>query len=382
MQRLVPAALAAALVCALLAAGAAPAAPPGNHYAVTPLASDVPGLAPVTESNLQNTWGLARSATSPWWIADNGDAAASVYTGAGAQVAIGGLAAQGVPGAPTGAVFSGIAGQFQVGTTASPTTRGPSNFIFDGEDGTISAWRGGSTVALVTVPASDGAVFKGLAISNGSSGPRLYATDFANGRVDVFDGSWNPVDVPGAFVDPMLPKHYAPFGIQTVGDRVFVTYAKQHAARRTRRTAGARHRRRLQPRRDVPRARRPAWATRRSVGSRLGAGVVRPLRRRPADRQLRRRADQRVRGDAKRAFRAPWHAPRGGSREALDRRAVGARVRQRRLERQSADPLLHRRDRRRGARPLRNDHARGLKHEFQWGRRAHRCPFLERRVAR
>jgi uncharacterized protein (TIGR03118 family) len=229
MQRLVPAALAAALVCALLAVGAAPAARPGNHYAVTPLASDVPGLAPVTDSNLQNTWGLARSATSPWWIADNGDAAASVYTGAGAQVAIGGLAAQGVPGAPTGAVFSGIAGQFQVGTTASPNTLGTSNFIFDGEDGTISAWRGGSTVALVTVPASDGAVFKGLAISNGSSGPRLYATDFANGRVDVFDGSWNPVDVPGAFVDPMLPKHYAPFGIQTVGDRVFVTYAKQQA---------------------------------------------------------------------------------------------------------------------------------------------------------
>jgi uncharacterized protein (TIGR03118 family) len=127
-------------------------------------------------------------------------------------------------------VFSGINGMFQVGTTASPTTLGTSNFIFDGEDGTISAWRGGSTAALVTVP-STGAVFKGLAISNGSSGPRLYATDFSqdpgHSRVDVFDGSWNPVNTPGAFVDPMLPKHYGPFGIQTIGDRVFVTYAKQ-----------------------------------------------------------------------------------------------------------------------------------------------------------
>jgi uncharacterized protein (TIGR03118 family) len=230
MQRLTPAALVATLAAALLAVGAAPAAPPGNHYTVTPLASDVPGLAPATDSHLQNTWGLARSATSPWWIANNGTASTSVYNGAGTRVDIGGLPAQGVPGDPTGAVFSGIAGQFQVGTTASPTTLAPANFIFDGEDGTISAWRIGSTAALVTVPSS-GAVFKGLAISNGASGPRLYATDFAQGlghsRVDVFDGSWSPVNTPGAFVDPKLPEHYGPFGIQTIGDRVFVTYAKQ-----------------------------------------------------------------------------------------------------------------------------------------------------------
>ena len=152
-----------------------------DRYAVTPLASDVPGLAPTTDANLKNTWGLARSATSPWWIANNGSASTSVYTGSGARVDVGGLPAQGVPGDPTGAVFSGIPGQFEVGTTASPTTLGTSNFIFDGEDGTISAWRPGSTAALVTVLSSAGAVFKGLAISNGASGPRLYATDFAQG---------------------------------------------------------------------------------------------------------------------------------------------------------------------------------------------------------
>jgi len=234
MHRFVFAALAATIAVGLLAVAAAPAAPPGKQgrYAVTPLASDVPGLAPATDASLKNTWGLARSATSPWWIADNGSASASVYTGSGALVAIGGQHAQGVPGDPTGAVFSGIPGQFEVGTTVSPTTLDTSNFVFDGEDGTISAWRPGSTAALVTVDMSSaGAVFKGLAISNGASGPRLYATDFAQGaghsRVDVFDGSWNPVDTSGAFVDPRLPKHYGPFGIQTIGDRVFVTYEKQ-----------------------------------------------------------------------------------------------------------------------------------------------------------
>ena len=234
MHRFVFAALAATIAVGLLAVASAPAAPPGKQgrFAVTPLASDVPGLAPTTDASLKNTWGLARSATSPWWIADNGSASASVYTGSGALVAIGGQHAQGVPGDPTGAVFSGIPGQFEVGTTVSPTTLDTSNFVFDGEDGTISAWRPGSTAALVTVDMSSaGAVFKGLAISNGASGPRLYATDFAQGaghsRVDVFDGSWNPVDTSGAFVDPRLPKHYGPFGIQTIGDRVFVTYAKQ-----------------------------------------------------------------------------------------------------------------------------------------------------------
>src|SRR5204863_861997 len=130
--------------------------------------------------------------------------------------------------APTGAVFSGIPGQFQVGTTQTPTTLGTSNSVFDSEDGTISAWRSPSAAALVTVDmSSSGAEFKGLAISNGASGPRLYATDFANGKVDVFDGGWAPVNTLGAFVDPNLPKGFAPFGIQTIGSRVFVTYRIQ-----------------------------------------------------------------------------------------------------------------------------------------------------------
>jgi uncharacterized protein (TIGR03118 family) len=228
MKRLVPAAIAAALAVALVTVGASSAGRPGNHYTVTNLASDVPGLAPTTDSNLQNTWGLARGPATPWWIANNGTASASVYTGTGTRVDIGGQPAQGVPGDPTGAVFSGIPGQFQVGTAADPNTLAASNFIFDSEDGTISAWRIGSTAALVKVDmSSSGAVFKGLAISNGASGPRLYATDFANGRVDVFDGGWNQVNTPGAFVDPGLPQNYGPFGIQTIGDRVFVTYGQK-----------------------------------------------------------------------------------------------------------------------------------------------------------
>jgi len=220
--------LAFVIVAGLVAAVPTQAGPPGNRFMVTPLVSDMPGVAPTTDANLKNSWGLARAAGSPWWVADNATAKTTVYNGAGALQAINGDAFKDVPGAPTGAVFSGIANQFQVGTTQTPTVLGTSNFIFDSEDGTISAWRGPSKGALVTVDmSSSNAEFKGLAISNGASGPRLYATDFANGKVDVFNGSWTLVNTPGAFVDPNLPNGFAPFGIQTIGSRVFVTYGIQ-----------------------------------------------------------------------------------------------------------------------------------------------------------
>jgi len=219
--------LAAVIVAGLAAAAPTQAGPPGNSYLVTPLVSDNPSLAPTVDPNVHNAWGLTRSATSPWWISDNGTDMTSIYTGAGVLVKIGGLNAQGVPGDPTGTVFSGIPNQFKVGTTADPTALATSNFIFDSEGGTISAWRAPDAAQVTVDMSSDGAVFKGLAISNGASGPRLYAADFGLSRVDVFDGGWNLLNTPGAFVDPNLPQGYAPFGIQTIGNRVFVSYAKK-----------------------------------------------------------------------------------------------------------------------------------------------------------
>jgi uncharacterized protein (TIGR03118 family) len=218
------------LSLALVAAAPLPAAPTSDRFTMTPLVSNQPGVAPTTDANLVNAWGLARAGTSPWWVSDNGLDRTTIYNAAGVLQMIGNHPFQDVPGAPTGAVFSGIAGQFQIGTTVNPLVLGTSNFIFGGEDGIISAWRGGSTAALQTPAAgAAGAVFKGLAISNGAAGPRLYATDFHNGTVDVFDGGWNMVNDPGAFEDPNLPGGYGPFGIQTIGGRVFVTYAQQDA---------------------------------------------------------------------------------------------------------------------------------------------------------
>jgi uncharacterized protein (TIGR03118 family) len=188
-----------------------------------PLVSDVPGAAPNPDPHLVNGWGLARSQTSPWWVADNRTNRSSLYTGAGTVLAL----APTVEGGPTGVVFAGITGNFLVGTTASLTTLAPAAFIFASEDGKIRAWRGGSMAALVTADLHDGAIYKGLAIAQGPAGPLLYAADFHNGRVDVFDGGWNEVTPAGSFTDPELLEGYAPFGIQTIGGRLFVAYAKQ-----------------------------------------------------------------------------------------------------------------------------------------------------------
>jgi uncharacterized protein (TIGR03118 family) len=209
----------ASVAGALVVAGPLPAAQ-DNVYTVDPLVSDQFPLVGPADSTLVNAWGLTAglrpTGSTPWWVSDNGANAATLYTGAGAKVPL----TVAVSGGPTGVVFNG--------SSEFPVAGAPSLFIFDNEDGQVLAWRGGAAATPVAAGAP-GASYKGLAFANTAAGPRLYAADFHNGHVDVFDGSWTRLGQPGAFVDPALPGGYAPFGIQTAGDRIFVTYAKQDA---------------------------------------------------------------------------------------------------------------------------------------------------------
>ena len=191
-----------------------------NAYTVTPLVSDQPGVAPNTDPNLVNAWGLASSPTSPWWVSDNETNVSTLYRGSdGLPQAL----VVSVDGGPTGVVFNGTAG-FVL------PTGGVARFIFDSEDGKVRAWNGaqGTTAIVVADQSGAEADYKGLAIADTAAGQRLYAADFHNARVDVFDGSFGLVP-DSRFVDPSLPSGYAPFGIQTIGDRVFVSYGKQDA---------------------------------------------------------------------------------------------------------------------------------------------------------
>jgi uncharacterized protein (TIGR03118 family) len=87
-----------------------------------------------------------------------------------------------------------------------------------------------SNYAIIAKTVPD-AIYKGLAIAkdtDAAATPYLYATNFHAGTVDVFDGSFNPVHFSAdAFVDPRLPKGYAPFNVVLVSGKLIVTYAVQ-----------------------------------------------------------------------------------------------------------------------------------------------------------
>ena len=215
----------AALVVAVGLVASASASKGDSSFTVTNLVSDQPGVAVTTDPNLVNAWGLTSTATSPWWVSDNGKDVSTLYRADGSKVAL----TVGVASAPTGAVAN-PGTSFAV---TNGTTKAAAVFIFSTEDGTILGWNPtvAPTTAEVAVPNKDGAVYKGLAVATTAGGDRLYATDFHNGRVDEFDGTFTNVTAPGAFVDQRIPRGYAPFGIQNIGGNIAVTYAKQDADR-------------------------------------------------------------------------------------------------------------------------------------------------------
>jgi uncharacterized protein (TIGR03118 family) len=225
----------AALAIPLVVAGTAAGA--GQHrksgaYTVKPLVSDQAGVAPTTDPKLVNAWGIAAGPKTPWWVANADSETSTLYDAAGTRLPLppNGPLVVSVPGGPTGTVFNGGT-KFLV---SNGTSMVPALFIFATESGTIRGWP--SPLPLSPLPLSTstevgvdrskwGAVYKGLAIA----GDWLYATDFVNGRVDIFDGNWKLLKKPGAFSDPWLPSGYAPFGIQNLGGNIFVTFAKQQA---------------------------------------------------------------------------------------------------------------------------------------------------------
>jgi uncharacterized protein (TIGR03118 family) len=194
-------------------------------YTVTPLVSDQKGVAMHRDKDLVNSWGLSASPTSPWWVANNGSQTSTLYQGDGTKVPL----TVRVAGDPTGTVYNG-SGDF---TVKHGGASGPSVFLFSTESGTILGWNPGvpppptSTKAFVIIDRTNvDAEYKGLAIGSTAQGNFLYATDFHNRRVDVFNGNLKRVHSKGMFVDPGIPMSYAPFGIQNIGGNIFVTYAK------------------------------------------------------------------------------------------------------------------------------------------------------------
>ena len=198
-----------------------------NAFLVRNLVSDIPELADNTDANLVGAWGISESAASPFWVADSGKGVSTLYNSSGTAIPLVVAippAKSGGQGIPTGTVFNTSPG-FEVATGK------PAMFLFDTLDGTISGWN--STVdranAIVKVNSSSaGASYTGLAIGTNNSNTFLYAANFHAGTVDVFDSAFAAA-MPGTFKDPTLPAGYAPFNVQNLGGKLYVTYALQNA---------------------------------------------------------------------------------------------------------------------------------------------------------
>ena len=213
-----------------------PTAAPGGSYLQTNIVSDVKGTARVTDPKLINPWGIVSGPATPFWIADNNAGVSTLYTGTGASVA-GAPASVAIPapaggaadaaGAATGVVFNGSPGFIVRQGGAS----GPSLFLFSTEDGTITGWSPAANAASAIIAvdnSAQGAVYKGLALATSGSQTRLYAANFRENSIDVFDGNFQPVVKAGGFTDAMIPAGFAPFNIANLNGKLYVTYARQN----------------------------------------------------------------------------------------------------------------------------------------------------------
>lgn len=217
------------LVFTMVLGSTAALAQSDDFYQQTNLVSDVAGQAAMTDPNLVNAWGIDAGPTTPWWVSDNGTGLSTLYTGTGAIIPLVVTIPppKGATGtaAPTGLVFNRAdSDDFEV---SNGTVKLSSLFIFATEDGTISGWnpKVDLTHAVLAVDNSaSGAVYKGLAQGQHDGRDFLYATDFHNGKVDVFNASFHWVK---SFSDKYIPSGYAPFGIQNINGKIYVTYAKQ-----------------------------------------------------------------------------------------------------------------------------------------------------------
>jgi uncharacterized protein (TIGR03118 family) len=201
-----------------------PIAAQAQSYSVVKLTSDLSGVAPNQDTQLVNPWGLAALGGEPWWVSDNNSGLSTLYNSSGVKQSLvvtipPSSSDPSAMGSPTGVVANNT-GFF-----------GGAAFIFDTEDGTISAWSGAPS-AVIAIDKGTAAVYKGLTLAQVGSGDVLYAANFRAGTVEAYDRDFSPVTLPaGAFTDPQVPAGWAPFNVQAIEGSIYVTFAEQDSAK-------------------------------------------------------------------------------------------------------------------------------------------------------
>ena len=213
--------------------GSSYVAPPPTFQVTKLVADQALAGATTTDVNLVNPWGLAYGPTTDFWLANQGTATTTAYDGLGHMPTVPILVSDptisgSAEGGPTGAVFNGTATNFL-----------GDEFIFASLDGSISGWSTGVSTTRRVDHSGSHAVYTGLTLGINGTTTQLFAANLMAGTVDVFDTAYAPVSLgSGAFVDPTLPANYAPYNVQVLAGKLYVTYA-QHAAGALRETPGA-----------------------------------------------------------------------------------------------------------------------------------------------
>jgi len=194
------------------------AATQGDHrhgdrgsYVETPVVSDQPGVAPVTDPDLVNPWGISFGPTTPLWTANNGTSTSTLYSTNPAP-AKQPLVVTTQPG-PTGTVFNDTTEFALPDGTASA-------FLFASLSGQLSAW--GAGTQTTTTASVSGTAFTGLALAHTKHGARLYAADAASTNVLVYNGKWQ---LDAILKDRSLPQGLTTYNVAVIGDKVYVSYA-------------------------------------------------------------------------------------------------------------------------------------------------------------
>jgi uncharacterized protein (TIGR03118 family) len=207
-----------------------------NGFSRTQLVVNSSGTVHNSDPGLLNPWGIAFPANHAAVVANNQSNTSTSYDGSGAAQSPGAstsplavqlpVGAGGVPFNPTGIVVAPAGTMVTAGGKS-----GPAQLIYAGESGMIAAWAPtvDPTNAILVYADSAGAVYKGLV----AAGNLLYAADFHNNKIDVFDLTFTKQSG-YSFTDPTLPAGYAPHGLYVDsayhGDgAIYVAYAMQLA---------------------------------------------------------------------------------------------------------------------------------------------------------
>jgi uncharacterized protein (TIGR03118 family) len=210
----------------------------GDVISITNLVTDdqTANSAQITDPFLKNAWGISHTTGSPFWVSDNGAGVATLYqvnpnTDATTKVILG------APPDPSGGVVipppgSGTPTGQTFNTAAGTGAFSGDLFLFVSEDGTISGWRNAlGTTAEVLQTADTANVYKGTTLLTTGGHSYLLSANFRAGTIDVFKGDPAAPNLVGKFLDPNLPAGYAPFNLQVLGGRIYVTYALQDSAK-------------------------------------------------------------------------------------------------------------------------------------------------------